>query len=217
LYTVNRIEAKDTRDYLLNIHYAKRIPPITYAFGLFEDDFFLGVITYGTPSSSPLRNGIAGKENAHRVLELNRLCLRENKKNEASILISKSLNLLPKGTIVVSFADTSQNHLGIVYQATNFLYTGLSAKRTDYKIRGLEHMHTQTIIDKFRDSDDRIGDIKKHYGDRFYVEDRPRKHRYIYITGSKTEKKYLKKQLRYKIEEYPKGENYVETKNNDIL
>jgi len=205
MYTVSRIEVKDTRDYLLNIHYAKRMPSISYAFGLFEDDYFIGVITYGTPSSSPLRNGIAGEVNSHRILELNRLCLRENKRNEASILISKSLNLLPKGSIVVSYADTSQNHLGIVYQATNFIYTGLSAKRTDYKIRGLEHMHTQTIIDKFRDSDDRIGDIKKFYGDRFYVEDRPRKHRYIYITGSKTEKKQLLKQLKYKIEQYPKN------------
>ena len=205
MYTVSRIEVKDTRDYLLNIHYAKRMPSISYAFGLFEDDYFIGVITYGTPSSSPLRNGIAGEVNAHRILELNRLCLKENKKNEASILISKSLNLIPKGSIVVSYADTSQNHLGIVYQATNFIYTGLSAKRTDYKIKGLEHKHTQTIIDKFRDSDDRIGDIKKFYGDRFYEEDRPRKHRYIYITGSKTEKKQLLKQLKYKIEQYPKN------------
>lgn len=90
-------------------------------------------------------------------------------------------------------------------QATNFIYTGLSAKRTDYKIKGLEHKHTQTIIDKFRDSDDRIGDIKKFYGNRFYVEDRPRKHRYIYITGSITEKKQLLKQLKYKIEQYPKN------------
>jgi hypothetical protein len=205
MYTVSRIEVKDTRDYLINIHYAKRMPSISYAFGLFEDDYFIGVITYGTPSSSPLRNGIAGKENAYRILELNRLCLRENKRNEASILISKSLNLLPKGSIVVSFADTSQNHLGIVYQATNFIYTGLSAKRTDYKIKGLEHMHTQTIIDKFRDSDDRVGDMRKFYGDRFYVENRSRKHRYIYITGSKTEKKQLLKQLKYKIEPYPKN------------
>lgn len=114
MYTVSRIEVKDTRDYLLNIHYAKRMPSISYAFGLFEDDYFIGVITYGTPSSSPLRNGIAGEVNAHRILELNRLCLKENKKNEASILISKSLNLIPKGSIVVSYADTSQNHLGIV-------------------------------------------------------------------------------------------------------
>ena len=49
------------------------------------------------------------------------------------------------------------------------------------------------------------GDIKKFYGDRFYVEDRPRKYRYIYITGSKTEKKQLLRQLKYKIEQYPKN------------
>ena len=39
------------------------------------------------------------------------------------------------------------------------------------------------------------------------VRDRPQKHRYIYFTGSKTEKKILKKALNYKIQPYPKGDN----------
>lgn len=205
MYTVSKIDSKDTYYYLLNIHYAKRIPSISYAYGLFDDDYLVGVICYGTPSSSPLRTGIAGKENAHRVLELNRLCLLDNKKNEASILISKSILLLPHGCIIVSYADSSQNHIGTVYQATNFIYTGLSAKRTDYKVKGLEHIHTQTLIDKFRHHDNRTKAMRDFYGDDFYVVDRPRKHRYVYITGSKTMKKKLKMQLKYKIENYPKN------------
>lgn len=205
MYTVTKIESKHTYDFLLNIHYAKRIPSISYAFGLFDDDYLVGVITYGTPSSSTLRVGIAGEDNAYRVLELNRLCLKDNKRNEASILISKSILLLPHGSIIVSYADSSQNHIGTVYKATNFIYTGLSAKRTDYKIKGLEHLHSQTLIDKFRNCPNRTKAMREYYGDRFYVVDRPRKHRYIYITGSKTMKKKLKAQLRYKIEEYPKN------------
>ncbi len=33
--------------------------------------------------------------------------------------------------IIVSYADTSQNHHGYIYQATNWIYTGLTKKNTD--------------------------------------------------------------------------------------
>ena len=34
---VRRIEYADTKDWILNKHYAQRMPSITYAFGLFLD------------------------------------------------------------------------------------------------------------------------------------------------------------------------------------
>ena len=39
------------------------------------------------------------------------------------------------------------------------------------------------------------------------IRERPQKHRYIYFTGSKTQRKAWKKQLNYKEQPYPKGEN----------
>ena len=107
--------------------------------------------------------------------------------------------------IIISYADTSQEHLGIVYQATNFLYTGLSAKRTDWKIKGLEHLHSQTIADEFRGQKNRGKLIREKYGDRFYMEERPRKHRYIFLCGNKRIRKKALKSLRYPVESYPKG------------
>ena len=135
------IQSFEVEPWLLHKHYAKRIPSISYAFGLYEDFVLVGVCTYGTPSSATLRDGIAGPENAKYVLELNRLCLDTDKKNAASSLVGRSLQMLPKPSIVVSYADTQQEHVGYVYQACNFMYTGLSAKRTDWKIKGMEHLH----------------------------------------------------------------------------
>jgi hypothetical protein len=201
---VSQIDSKVTYPYLLNIHYAKRIPSITYAFGLFDGDELIGVVTYGTPPSAPLRRGLAGDNHISDVLELNRLCLKYNRKNEASMLVGRSLKLLPKGKYVISFADTAQGHLGIVYQACNFIYLGLSAKRTDWVIEGLEHLHGQTIADKYRGIVNRVEAIRKDYGDKFKLVDRPRKHRYLYITGNSMTKKILLKDVKYKIEEYPK-------------
>ena len=203
--TVSKIARKDCSDFILNIHYAKRWPSISYAYGLFVMGELLGVITYGTPASHPLRVGIAGDKFKGDILELNRLCLRNNLPNQASQLVGKSLKLLPRNKIVVSFADISQNHIGIVYQATNFLYTGLSAKRTDWKVRGMEHLHGQTIADKFRGVKNRAAAMREQYGDRFYLSPRPRKHRYIFIHGSKSYKRTILKNLKYAVEPYPKG------------
>lgn len=204
--TVRPIKTFEAYPFLLEIHYAKRIPSITYAYGLFNDGEIVGVVTYGTPSSSPLRSGVCGQEYAGIVLELNRLCLLHNKKNDASRLVSGSLKMLPKPSIVISFADTEQGHIGYVYQACNFIYTGPSAKRTDWKIKGLEHLHGQSIADEFRGSENRSEAMRAKYGDRFYLKQRSTKHRYVALLGSKTQKKMMNKALKYPVCAYPKRE-----------
>lgn len=204
---IKQITRNECSEYILEIHYAKRWPSISFAFGLFVDDELCGVCTYGTPPSAPLRRGIAGDEYKGSVLELNRLCLKYNRKNEASFLVGNSLKLLPKNKIIVSFADISQGHIGLVYQATNFIYCGLSAKRTDWKVKGKEHLHGQTIADEFRGVKNRAQAMRDKYGDDFYLSPRPRKHRYIFITGGKKFKKAIKKLIKYKIIEYPKSIN----------
>lgn len=186
----------------MEIHYAKRIPSISYAYGLFLRSELVGVVCYGTPASHPLRIGIAGEANKNRVLELNRLCLLHNRKNEASFLVAKSLKLLPKGKIIISFADTAQNHLGVVYQACNFTYHGLSAKRTDWALKSRPELHGATVADMSRGQQNRAKYMREVYGDDFYLKPRPRKHRYIYITGKKKHK--LLQQVKYLQKEYPK-------------
>lgn len=200
---VKEITRAECKPFVIGIHYAKRWPSISYAFGLFENDKLVGVVTYGTPPSAPLKRGIAGDELKESVLELNRLCLLNNKPNEASYLVSRSLKLLPSNKIIISFADTEQNHKGIVYQACNFTYHGLSAKRTDWKVKGKEHLHGQTIADEFRGVKNRAQAMRDKYGDDFYLKPRPRKHRYIFIVGSKGFKKLATNRIKYKQESYP--------------
>jgi hypothetical protein len=200
------IKQSETEPWLLEKHYAKRMCPISYAFGAYRDNELIGVVTYGTPASSSLRSGVCGKEWMNNVIELNRLCC-DNEKNIASMLVGRSLQMLPKPCIVVSYADTEQGHVGYVYQATNFIYTGLSAKRTDWKIKGLEHLHGATIADMSRGQENRADWMRNKFGDDFYLQDRARKHRYIYFCGNKAQKKSMLSALMYPIEEYPKGES----------
>ena len=204
-YSVKPVTRPDCERFIIGIHYAKRWPSISLAFGLFEHDELVGVCTFGTPPSSGLRMGIAGSAYIGDVIELNRLCLLNNKKNEASFLVGAALRSITN-KIVVSFADTSQSHLGVVYQACNFIYTGLSAKRTDWKLKGKEHLHGQTVADEFRGQKNRAKLMREKYGDDFYLAPRPRKHRYIYICGDKRYRKTVASEIKYKIAPYPKSD-----------
>lgn len=160
------IKSEETYPWLLEKHYAKRIPQIVFAFGLYDNDILVGVCTYGYPPSKNLCHGICGHEFTDNVLELNRLCLLDNTKNQASFLVANSIRLLPKPTIVVSYADTDKGHIGYVYQATNFIYTGLSAIRKDVKIRGMEHLHSRTLTHQITASE-----MRQKYGDDVYTVD----------------------------------------------
>ena len=200
------IPASESAPWILTRHYARRMPPVSYAFGAFRGAELIGVVTFGTPASAPLREGACGAEWIESVLELNRLCC-ENGKNVASLLVGRSLRLLPRPSIVVSYADTAQGHIGYIYQATNFIYTGLSAKRTDWKIKGREHLHGATIADESRGQENRAEWMREKYGEDFYLQDRPRKHRYIYFCGDRRQVRAMRAALKYKVEPYPKGES----------
>jgi|9_EtaG_2_1085328.scaffolds.fasta_scaffold14611_5 hypothetical protein len=197
---VMQIKKSETYELLKKVHYAKRIPSISYAFGLYEDLDLIGVITYGSPPSSSLCVGICGEKFKHHVIELNRLCLIKNNKNNASYLVGNSLKLLPNPKIVVSYADTSMNHTGYIYQATNFIYTGLSDKRTEWRIKN-SNMHSKTICEKYTLEE------RKSNTEKFEVVDRPRKHRYIYFVGDKKQKRELFSHLKYEVSPYPKTES----------
>ena len=186
MYEVRDIPAHQTRRWLLDLHYAKRIPNITDAYGLFLNKELVGVITYGKPASPFLCKGVCGDEFTNFVYELNRVCLLNNKRNEASRFISATLRMLSKPRIIVSYADTAMGHFGTVYKACNFLYTGATKARTDVDTGEKHARHIEGL------------DYSKR-------KDRSSKHRYIYFVGSKSQKKTFSRHLNYPVMPYPLG------------
>lgn len=199
---VERISYQNAKPFIVNIHYARRMPCVQYAFGLFDGDypFPVGVVTYGQPASPSLCKGIAGEQNRKNVLELNRLVLypEYNGDNYASFLVSHSLKLLPRYTFVVSYADWGGwGHVGYVYQATNWLYTGMTKPRTD----------------KYSES----GHSRHYLANENRRQLRTAKHRYVYLVGSKSDTRKMRKELMYPIySEYPKGETRHYNTDNPI-
>jgi len=62
-YSVKPIDSFQCKEWCLKKHYAKRLPPIQHAFGLFDtENILVGIVTYGTPVSSTLRDLRNNKE-----------------------------------------------------------------------------------------------------------------------------------------------------------
>lgn len=162
-------------------HYAHRAVPISVAYGEYKLNSvrtLVGAISFGKPASPSLCVGVCGKENSHRIYELNRLWMSEEcPKNSESRFIGWALRVLKKqhpDWILVSYADTGQNHTGAIYRATGWIYTGLSDAREcgDYATDGGKHSRHSTRSDKPNVP-------------------RTRKHRYVYFLN-KTDVSLLK-------------------------
>ncbi len=96
-YEVVPIRSTSVKKWFTQKHYARRIPSIKYCFGLREKETGLlkGVVSFGFPPSPSIAPAIAGEEFVKNVLELNRLILQHNGKNEASYFIANAIKLIP--------------------------------------------------------------------------------------------------------------------------
>ena len=198
-YKVIPIPSGQTHDWLLNKHYAKRIPSISYAFGLYDSNNDLqGICTFGrTAFYEP--SLICGEENKNIVYELNRLCVNDGQPpNALSYFVSSCIKLLPCPSILISYSDEAQGHLGHIYQATNWLYTG-------YGVGSINYI---TSIGRLSRSGMRNRETRKQeIPEIFSIESGSIKHRYVYFWGNKTQINAMKCKLKYPTLPYPKGDN----------
>lgn len=189
-YSVREVEAKELHHLILEKHYAKRLPSISFAWGLYDSqDSLVGGLTIGKPASAPLCVGVCGKENSKKVYELNRLILLPGlPQNTSSFFVGKALkSLKSKDLVIVSYSDTGMGHTGYTYQATNFIYTGLTVSRTDkYTPPGTHSRH-------YDDSSPHLRKV------------RTSKHRYVFFTNKRN--RALRDSLKYPVLPYPKGDN----------
>lgn len=189
---IKSIDYKTAINFLLPRHYSNRKPTIKWAFGLFIENDLKAVMTVGKPASNSLCVGVCGKEYSKHVYELNRLCRVDNLEVPLSFFVSRCLKMLKKENIIlVSYADTAMNHVGFIYQACNFYYTGKTKERTDKYTEGNKH--------------------SRHYDKdkkELYRKVRSSKYRYIYLCYQ--EKKQIREiynKLNYTILPYPKEDN----------
>ena len=200
-YTVRLISNGLALKVAVEKHYLHRRTLCAQSFGLYTvKDDLVGIVIYGNPPGNRVAASICGEDERKNVYELTRLWVDDSvPKNGESYLIGNSLKLIDR-EIVISYADIGYNHLGVVYQATNFLYTGLSSPITHYSIDGDDSFHKRNIAIHY-------GSMKKAreiLGDRLQCYPGPRKHRYVYFNADKRRKVELRDKLRYDVLPYPK-------------
>ncbi len=129
-------------------HYLHSLPGGTMlTFGAFVNNRLLGAITFGAGPSLAYR--LVKGAVLEDCLTLTRLWLSDQlPTNSESRVIGITLKALRRFThikFVVTYADPAQEHVGIIYQATNWLYTGLSDTVPLYDIGDGKPKHSRSL------------------------------------------------------------------------
>lgn len=136
--TITKANKEAIKYACLHFHYARAVPANPLGYNIYNDSGeWCGVILYArgaTPNiGSPYGLAVGG------VLELVRVALngKQEATSQAVALTLKQLHKdVPQCRLIVSYADCDQNHLGTIYQATNWIYEGLSKGDTYFIIKG---------------------------------------------------------------------------------
>ena len=197
-----RIEKALATELVIKHHYLHRKPLVSWAFGIIRDSQLVGVCTFGKPMWS-VQVGVTGgalsdvRKNKGRwrdVFELNRLWIADDVTDHCieSKFVAWCLRELKKenpNLILISYADgsvtnsvTQKNHVGVVYQAGGWIYTGLSSPWVDITIEGKDH---RSVPKKMQG--DKIGNRRTWAGVSAVRKTRSRKHRYVKFLNPKDE------------------------------
>ena len=205
---VRQIDSELAREIISTFHYSKTYPDSTlYCYGGYLNGKLIGVICYGMGCGKNQYTSIYPKIENGSYLELTRLWVANDMpRNSESKLISTSLKMLPSQyKLIVSFADESKGHCGIIYQATNWYYLGKNGGGKMIEKNGITK-HTRLLgIYKMRHPEykDMTNDELMKLLGYHYVEG-GKKHRYVYLRGNKKDRKNIYIYIKDKILPYPK-------------
>lgn len=147
---VEEIKSGFAKNYIRRHHYSKSChngPSPCY--GLYVRDeriadgkSLIGVLCFATPCSENVRSSVFGLDYKDHVTELHRLyikdsyCGKQTPIGTESWFISRCLKQLkkdkPKIWAVLTFADLTEGHTGVIYRATNAKFCGMTQKATFY-------------------------------------------------------------------------------------
>lgn len=170
---------------VMNWHYSKALPAGKLVkFGVWENNQYIGAVIYARGASPHLGTAVGADQT--EFCELVRVALREHIAPVSQIVaatLKKLKETNPGLRIVFSFADPKEGHKGGIYQAGNWVYTGMSAEVTEYFIDG-RWRHVRGVY---------------HYPERKTapVRKAPGKYRYLYPLDKAMRRKVEKLRLPY--------------------
>lgn len=163
-------------------HYIGKIGNCSIALKAEINGETIAVCTFGsvTRIETAIKQGVLPSE----ILELSRFVIhpKYHKKNFGSYFISKCIKYIKKNyeniKLLVSFADMSYNHEGIIYKASNWVYDGQTSPNYWYVKDGRTIVHKKSVWNKAKKDNIPINEYVKNNGLVKVIGEK--KNRYIY-------------------------------------
>ena len=176
-----------------NWHYSKCMPVGKIVkVGAWEDNKYIGCVLFSRGSNVNI--GKPFNLGQDECCELTRIALSKHKTFVSEIMVKafKFLKLKnPKIRLIISYADADQNHEGKIYQATNWIYTGLLNVGT----RGAFIIHGKKVHNKSVHSKGVIQslvEVRKHLDPNATEFITKGKHKYLMPLDKKMRRQILK-------------------------
>ena len=190
-------------------HYSKSMPSNAVGYSVFNDDGeWCGCILFALGANPCINTDL--NINKKEVIELVRVALN-GKHGKTSMAVAIALRLIKKHIpylkAIVSYADENQGHLGTIYQATNWIYTGEYARENGIHING-KTTHRRTVNSRYNTSS--LEWIRENIDSSAHIIKGKPKHKYYYLYD-----KSLMGILKDRQKPYPKKAAAEETESGD--
>lgn len=200
---VKPIAAAEAKEFIRLHHYSRSAQAGVLRYGWYDGEELLGVSIYNT-GFRDMQNGVFGPEPAEHVLHHHRLAITDAARQrdlQVSAFIAECNRILGEMGYwaLVTYADQDFGNVGTIYQATNALFTGIRAKGNIYfKTPDGEVMSVSSHLGKTWS--ERRAEAKR----RGWTEHRSKgRLRYVYMLGTKSERRKRRKMLRWEVLPYP--------------
>ena len=182
-------------------HYLHSLPGGTHlSFGAFLGSRLMGAVTFGVGPF--LAYCLVEGAKPDDCLTLTRLWLSDElpRNSESRVLgiVLRSLKRHTRVKFLVTYADPAQGHLGTIYQATGWAYTGLSEAMPLYDVGDGKLHHSRSLSHAYGTHS--VNHFHKH-GTQVKLVHQQAKHRYIYFLDPA-----WRERLKVPVLPYPKRE-----------
>ena len=125
---------------VMHWHYSKAMPAGRNVYlGVWESNRFVGAVLFGMGSGSSTNGEKYNLASSHEMAELTRVALTSHV-TPVSKMVSIAIGMVerqsPALRLLISMADPKAGHVGGIYQAMNWIYTGETKPDVMYLSRG---------------------------------------------------------------------------------
>jgi len=130
---VREISYDEAKNLILGNEWLGNMGITEFAFGLFFGCHLAGTVCFGRTAGA---TSICGQDNSEKVVTLCRgACVHWAHVHSASFLISEACRQMTKKgyNVFVAYSDPAANEVGTVYQASNWLYCGMTRPKKRFR------------------------------------------------------------------------------------